>query len=530
MTSRKRKSYDTSPDLYLEFRSLLKEQLEADGTEKAKYLLANFESKLLDPRFADSPENRRTAAITKWLKCEDTNRDTNIRLMHMDDTDFLFLRGGVFPVSAVDITDTASQYIREVLGDVHWDRLIGSFSGGASTSLKRGVGTIARKYLEGTDITEGAIWHFLRMSYSSVWAPRDFSLVRGNVMFTVPKTSEIDRCACKEPDFNMYAQKAVGDQIRRKLKRAGIDLNDQSVNQRLAREGSIKGNLATVDLSSASDSVTTQLVLRLLPDEWFHLMYDLRSPETSIDGSWHLNEMFSSMGNGFTFELESLIFWALTRAVAYHLSVKGRISVYGDDIICPSGLGDALVTTLEFFGFKVNPKKSFFSGPFRESCGKHWINGLDITPFYIKKVPIDVSDWCHLLNSFRRWSSFCFARTDLSREEYIADPDYFTIWSLFAEIIPAPIWGGDDLARRDYLVAPGRPPLAHIVRKQRHVKAEESRLSYGAYLHWLDVTVDRADELPFETSRFVTEGDLTWQRLRMQTRNLIPVYPQEIGL
>lgn len=520
--SNRQRSFETNPNLYSNFRADLSALLEVDDSYQAKYLLAEFESKLLDPQYAESPEFRRKAAITKWLNCEHTNRDTNIRIMHMHEEDFLFL-GGIFPVSAVDIANTAARFIAQTLGSVPEFALKGSFSGGASTSVKRGTGTIARKYLEGTDICEGAIMHFLRMTRSCVWAPRDFTLVRGNSMFTVPKSTVIDRCACKEPDYNMYAQKSVGDYLRRCLLRAGINLNDQSVNQRLAKSGSIEGNLATVDLSSASDSVTTQLVLRLLPDDWFHLMNDLRSPETEIDGEWHLNEMFSSMGNGFTFELESLLFWALARAVAYHLCMKGRISVYGDDIICPNGMFDALQVTLEFFGFKVNPKKSFSSGPFRESCGKHWHAGWDVTPFYVKKVPIDVSDWCHLLNSLRRWAG------DKSSRE-IADPRYYDLWSKFAEVVPAPIWGGDDLDRRDLLVAPGRFPLARIVRKQRQLVSEESRLSSGCYLHWLDTTSDRSEQSEVVTSSIVTDGDLTLRRATRQARTPIPEFPQELGL
>ncbi|UJQ85295.1 MAG: putative replicase protein [Yuhrihovirus faecadaptatum] len=530
--SRRHKSLDIPLNRYMDFRSLLFEQLSSDGSFKSSYLATEIESKLLDPQFADSPEKRRTAAIEKWLKCETTNRDTNIRLMHMSEEDVLFVNKDNFPVSALDIADSAAFFIRQTLGDVPWSSLAGSFSGGASTSLKRGTGTIARKYLEGTDITEGAIWHFLNMTKSCVWAPRDFTVVRGNVMFTVPKSSVIDRCACKEPEYNMYAQKAVGDSIRRRLMRVGINLNDQTVNQRLAREGSIEGNLATVDLSSASDSVTTQLVLRLLPDEWFYLMSDLRSAETQIDGEWHLNEMFSSMGNGFTFELESLLFWALTRAVSYHLSIKGRISVYGDDIICPSGIGTELVATLEFFGFKVNPKKSFFDGPFRESCGKHWYNGLDVTPFYVKKVPVNVSDWCHLLNNLRKWSALDFGKSSHSQSSEpisICDPRYYDLWSLFAELIPAPLWGGVDLARVDYLVAPGRSPIALCVRRKRRLHSEERRLSYGCYLHWLDITSDRGNVSVIETSPLFTEDGFELRRAPKQSRSIIPEYPQELG-
>lgn len=542
--SQKRKSLDTSPNLYLAFRELLREQLEECGDKKSLYLLEEFESKLLDPLVAKSPEYRRTAAIDKWLKCEDTNRVTNRRIMHQSDEDVLFVTKDGFPVDAEEVLSTARRFIVELLGETFpWDSLSGSFSGGASTSLKRGVGTIARKYLRGTDITEGAIRHFLRLTQSAVWAPRDFRLVRGNAMFTVPKTSEIDRVAAKEPDYNMYAQKAVGDEIRRRLKRVGINLNDQSVNQRLARLGSIEGNLATVDLSSASDSVTTQLVLRLLPDEWYDVLSDLRSPETEIDGVWHLNEMFSSMGNGFTFELESMIFWSLTRAAAFHSSIRGRISVYGDDIICPVDLEQPLLSTLEHFGFKVNPKKSFFSTPFRESCGLHCFGGVDITPFYVRKIPVNVSDWCHLLNSLRKWASVASLG--------ICDPRFYAIWSLFAEIIPRPVWGGSDLSRRDYLVAPNVTNIAVVRPRRVRMLGEEDRLSEGAYLHWMDVAKDRNDDPLLErtvaeyrdgelvhvrrlsselsTSVFTDEGKLQLSRSKAYARNeVVPVFPEEV--
>lgn len=517
------KRLDISPGLYDEFRSLLREELAKDSTFCASYLAQEFESKLLDPNYSDPPDVRRARAIEKWLACEDRNRVTNSRLMHTDDSDFLFLSDEGFPVTALDVISRARHFIREVLGaSVPEDALRGSFSGGASTNIKRGVGTIARKYLLGTHITEGAIWHFLRLTKSTVWAPRDFTITRGNVMFTVPKTSLIDRCACKEPDYNMYAQKAVGDYIRQRLRRVGVNLNDQTLNQRLAQEGSREGNLATVDLSSASDSVTTQLVLMLLPDEWYYLMDDLRSKETMIDGHWHLNEMFSSMGNAFTFELESLIFWALTRACSYLTRTTGKISVYGDDIICPVGLEESLIATLEFCGFTVNTKKSFFSGPFRESCGKHWFKGLDVTPFYVRKVPVDVSDWCHLLNSLRRWAGNV-------GHGVICDPQYFDLWSLFADEIPKPLWGEKDLASRRALCSRGRSPIAHCVRKLARNGAKERELSSGAYLHWLDASKDRLAVTELETSVFTTEGPLVLRRCGNTIATGIPEFPQELG-
>ena len=80
----------------------------------------------------------------------------------------------------------------------------------------------------------------------------------------------------------------------------------------------------------------------LLPEAWFDLLNDCRSQAVSYKGEWIELNMFSSMGNAFTFELESLIFWAIANAVCYCSGSRGHISVYGDDIIVPSGAAGLL--------------------------------------------------------------------------------------------------------------------------------------------------------------------------------------------
>jgi len=73
-----------------------------------------------------------------------------MRLMFSSEEDVLSNKG-IYPISAEDILFTAKRFIRETLGDAPlWEDLSGSFSGGASTSIRREVGTIARKYLMGT--------------------------------------------------------------------------------------------------------------------------------------------------------------------------------------------------------------------------------------------------------------------------------------------------------------------------------------------------------------------------------------------
>jgi hypothetical protein len=203
--------------------------------------------------------------------------------------------------------------------------------------------------------------------------------------------------------------------MRAKLALAGIDINDQTINQRLAFEASLDGKDATIDVRSASQSVTRTLVWRMLGDHvegafdptWYQILDTLRVTHCMIDGIPHEYELFSAMGNGYTFELETLIFWALASAVCEDLGIRPDVSVYGDDIIIPVEAVPLLEEVFQFCGFRLNMEKSFStsSGPlFRESCGKHYLDGLDVTPFYVDEVPRTVEQIILLANNIKRWS------------------------------------------------------------------------------------------------------------------------------
>jgi len=180
-----------------------------------------------------------------------------------------------------------------------------------------------------------------------------------SVLFTVPKKTEIDRVACKEPEGNMLLQRSLGEVIRSKLRRYGIDLNDQSRNQRLA-QSALKDGLATIDLSSASDLISRQLVFNLLPFDWWSILDDLRVKSTLLpSGEKHSLEMFSSMGNGYTFELESLLFLCLMLASREAEGcLNTRLSIFGDDMICHPKVADTLIPLLTVSGFTINKEKN----------------------------------------------------------------------------------------------------------------------------------------------------------------------------
>jgi len=484
---------------------------------KADYLKEQFLTKFVSDD-TDPSITRRTRAINKWLATERDNEATNERLLTTSE-DFNILpriQFGKFVTFCRDL-------IAEIIGDtVPVETLIGAFSGGASTSRSRTESHPAQKYLGRAHVTQSCLelWLDICPDEMPTWfcepEALDYQVVPGNVLFTVPKKTDIDRCACKEPDVNMFVQKGVGNHIRDCLRRININLNDQSINSSLARIGSIDGSLATLDLSSASDSISSGLVALLLPECWYTLLDSIRCPVTIIDGEEHRNEMFSSMGNGFTFELESLIFYALTRAVTYFGRYSGRVSVYGDDIICPSSAFADLEWVLSYFGFSLNRDKSFADGPFRESCGGHYHDGYDITPFYLRGPIKTLTDLIHVANQLREWAKV----PGLS----ILDCEVEDIWSWLKSYVPKELWGGADTAYKFQLVSNDTPSL--------RLQPEKSRRStgLGGYLHWLNATWARKSLSDgVDTSSYLREkGTFRLRKARASVSRLPYIFIHEI--
>jgi hypothetical protein len=209
---------------------------------------------------------------------------------------------------------------------------------------------------------------------------------------TVPKNAKTNRVIAIENRGNSFLQKGFGGYFRRRLRKVGVDLDDQEINQERARLAYSR-NLATLDLRAASDTISIEAVWLLLPYDWAASLDAVRSRYAVMPNGDRMKlEKFSSMGNGFTFELESLIFWALAQVVSDEGSGE-RVSVYGDDIICSSQDYDELVSLLDHCGFEVNKSKSYSHGLFFESCGKHFFQGSDVTPAYQKEIVASGSEF-----------------------------------------------------------------------------------------------------------------------------------------
>lgn len=326
-------------------------------------------------------EDRVTVGYNRFWDAEDSCREANYRLR-----DTPFGEHKAWPLLA-----RAASLIEGVLGPCDLEELPNAckFGPGATTSLKAADSSLQSKWQNARHITKKALpyWHAYILHNPGAAHIKSWSaeVVEGNMLAPVPKDWEKERIIAIEPDWNMFFQLGLGRMIRRRLNRIGLLLKDAQESQGVsAWIGSKYGSLATLDLKAASDTLCYELVRVLLPRDWWTHLQATRSEYGEIGGASYRYQKFSSMGNGYTFELETLIFWALSVAVT-EKNQRDDVSVYGDDIIVPSSSVPALTELLTFCGLTLNMKKSFWGDhPFRESCGWHFFQGVDVTPFYLR--------------------------------------------------------------------------------------------------------------------------------------------------
>lgn len=210
----------------------------------------------------------------------------------------------------------------------------------------------------------------------------------------VPKNWKRHRTIACEPEGSMALQLAFDTWMKRRFLRFGINLRDQGRNKRMARDASIFNHLATIDFEAASDTIAHHLICWLFPTRWTEYLEAVRAPRFRGKLGSGFYEKFSSMGNGTTFVIETLLFAAMCYAVG-----SRKFSVYGDDVIIEREFFSEYCALSAELGFTVNIAKSFADGPFRESCGGDYFNGTDVTPVYIRKLDSRKAILCHLINT-----------------------------------------------------------------------------------------------------------------------------------
>jgi hypothetical protein len=336
-------------------------------------------------------EKRVAAAFVKFVECEQEVRHADLDFEHHRDA---FSRIGRL---------LWAPYLTSVDHQIYTEGVVPRHGPGATADKLSGNGKYLSMVWTERLNREFPIWENLipSPSFSSeldsvtILEPRDEQAVK---VTAVPKTLKTPRIIAIEPSYVQYVQQGVLEVMRAKgaeddFFNSFVRFDSQLPNQELAKQGSITGNLATLDLSEASDRVSNQHVRELLRNHP-HLQRAVdacRSRKADVPGQGVIRlAKFASMGSALCFPFEALVFMTVVfvgienglnrRLTAKDVkSFRGSVRAYGDDIIVPTRFVLPVVEALEAFGFRVNRKKSFWNGKFRESCGREFYDGRDVS-------------------------------------------------------------------------------------------------------------------------------------------------------
>jgi len=302
----------------------------------------------------------------------------------------------------------------------------------------------------------------------------DYVVVEEGRLAFVPKRTDCSRTIVIESSLATFYQLGIETIFRNRLKSFfGIDLSTQSVlNRELAREGSLKDHNITIDLTEASNSVSERMLRWALPRNILQWLDFCRTRYVKLPSGERVElAMYSSMGNGYTFPLETIVFSAVVAAAASFREIhlpkpwitdsSNAWGVFGDDIICPKRLTMDVLRLLDLLGFRVNRDKSFVEGPFRESCGADYYEGSNVRGVYCKSLSTP-QDLYTLINNLNEWT----ARTGIVLSN--------TVRLLLSgvRVYPVPPWENED--------AGVRMPL-HLATSKRSKRYQGSWL----YTRWV---------------------------------------------
>lgn len=395
-----------------------------DESDAPNYLeVVQLEAVLKKFPFKASNLDPRGKGKEKFLSAEAQCRETNARLR--------MIRSPLIQRMSEIIFSLIGEFEPSMLPEIEE---LGSFGPGATLTHSRGKVTSIYKYIGATHsctstckpyamyaISRNPRWmdHLYKTVELKSIPPLGYTSLQKELIYLdhaldvqdvervsfVPKTYSVERPIGVGASMNSYWQLGINRYFEAKLKNIGIDLSDQTKNQRLARAGSQYFNsstcFCTIDLASASDTISYELVKQCLPRSWFLFLSEFRSRSGILDGEEILYEKFSAMGNGYTFSLETMIFWAAVKAaheIGSHSFQNRDFAIYGDDIIVRKGAFSATCAALEECGFRLNVDKTFCDGSFRESCGADFIKGINVRPVYLRKPLLKIFDLYHFYN------------------------------------------------------------------------------------------------------------------------------------
>jgi len=335
---------------------------------------------------------------------------------------------------ATRVIQEASRLCHKILGVFDEDEWLDSCSFGkrAAVGLPRSQSYLDVRFerISGTPKQRAAFNQCLARDVHLLRAVRKRSRIRPNCdvirATAVPKSFKAARVIAPDTVLGGFLSRGLGDLIRRRLeKETHIDLSkQQDRHRRWAQVASKNGHLSTIDMSKASDSFTWRHIELLVPISWHEALDAVRTRHCEVlDSTIELNS-YMLMGSGHTFPLQTLLFYCLAEATRLLLKSRGKVSVYGDDIIVPTRISRQLIVVMSELGFTINSEKSFYDKPdperpshtfFRESCGGDYKGGIDVRPYMPEcdlqsdgVVPRNVKlAWCHkMINGLLdRWDS-----------------------------------------------------------------------------------------------------------------------------
>jgi hypothetical protein len=359
-------------------------------------------------------EDRKSAALNSFFTSEERCRTINRK----------FARGWVPILEGHPwFFSTVRKHVQEIMGPLQSDGSVNTVppleriaqlmkhGNGAAVGITSREASLPIKFGTASVTVSPRLVPYAKSIMGDFWYSKgqDRLKVTPHSMWTVvPKSFKTFRGIDIQAALNVYGQLGIGRFLKERLMRFGCDLKKGwRHNNRLARLA-VERLLATIDLEAASDSIAYRLVKALVSAEWFELLELFRHEHTEIEGIGPVRlEKFSAMGCGFTFELESIIFLAIARAIVPK-SEWSQVAVFGDDIIVPQRYAKDLLAGLELLGFKANQEKSFLGGKFYESCGGHYYTDPegkvhDVTPFNLTGASPGVPYLLTMANHLRLW-------------------------------------------------------------------------------------------------------------------------------
>lgn len=379
------------------------------------YIPAHFYDRYF---FAAELDSNKTLEADAWMKFQDN-----------------VLRGALFNV---ELSNTQDQWLLSVLGEAALlcQRILGELSveevfgecghgPNATSTVKKDMSYLDIKSLDfgGTDAAiETFFEHYLVWNSSlrdelAKFLPlpetgNGVTVVRGDKLSFVPKKFDSLRSMSVQPTLNLFFQLGTGRVIQDRLKRfANIDIESQTdCHMKMAQLASLYPEIgdATLDWRQASDRIWVTICEKIMPKDWFEWCCLIRTDSTEYN-TGDLSHtvplpMIGTMGNGFTFPLQTLVFYCLLRGLARVCRTREiGISVYGDDCIVPVELVPHVSALAEKLGWNINEDKSFSIGGFRESCGMDSYRGMPVRPFRIER-PADTKN----KNSLKAWAYVCY--------------------------------------------------------------------------------------------------------------------------